>query len=193
MPNYCNYSMEISGKPADVDEFVKIIQADYKYKDGICNVERHLWRVFSADAYDEKISNGIKTTCVSGDCAWSVSSCMTGEGYQADYPDRNGTTLQEESKRLNLAIEVYSEEPGVGFMEHYLYIDGEEIYNECVDWNEYWPDDFDSVEEMNEECGTNFTLEEFESGDRLETGGFDWDFGVWKTANSTTLNIEEII
>ena len=78
-------------------------------------------------------------------------------------------------------------------MEHYLYIDGEEIYNECVDWNEYWPDDFDSVEEMNEECGTNFTLEEFESGDRLETGGFDWDFGVWKTSDLKIINIEEII
>ena len=42
MPNYCDFKMNVRGIPANVDEFIKIIQApDY--------TQRHLYRVFEAE------------------------------------------------------------------------------------------------------------------------------------------------
>ena len=182
MPNYCDYSMRVQGKPEAVDEFVKIMQADYEYdNDGNCNVDRHLWRVFEAYVDDSWMLKGIKTVSLSGYCAWSVHSCMC-DGqftYQSQRPNGNGTTLQAESERLQLAIEVYSSEPGCCFMEHFVFVNGEEKENECVEWQEFYTGDYDSVEEFNAEYGTNFTQEEFESDEYISVGGMDWDFNDW--------------
>jgi hypothetical protein len=64
----------------------------------------------------------------------------------------------EACNQLQLDMEVYSEECGVGFEEHFIFIDGELIIDECVD----------IVEKYNEE-----TME-YE-----RYGGFgDWDFEI---------------
>lgn len=188
MPNLCSYSMKVKGTPENVQEFIKIIQANYSYENGVCvdfktkePIERHLWRVFDADIFDDETENNIRVIILTGSCAWSVHSCMcSGRGtYQSDNPNKNGTTLADESKRLNLSIEVFSEEPGMCFMEHYVYVNGKEIINECVDWNEYYVGDFETVEELNAEYNTNFTQEEFESDEYLHTGGMEWIFDEW--------------
>ena len=182
MANNCFYQMKVQGKVESVDEFIKIIQADYNYSDENKQVpERHLWRVFEACVDDEYIDDGIKTVMISGDCAWSVYSCMCDGActYQSQNPDRNGTTLKAESDRLNLAIEVYSEEPGCCFMEHFVFINGKQLINECVDWHEYPAYDYENVEALNEEYGTDFTQEEFEGNEYLQDGGMDWNFSDW--------------
>ena len=190
MPNLCSYAMRIQGKEEQVDEFVKIIQAEYHYdSNGKCNVDRHLWRVFDAYLDDEDIENGIKTTTLSGSCAWSVYSCMC-EGahtYQSEHPDGNGTTLQIESERLELAIEVFSEECGNAFMEHFAFVKGKCLINECVEWNEYACFDYENVDDMNAQWGTNFTQEQFEENDFLSTGGMEWVFSDW-TEELETIN-----
>ena len=194
MPNYCSYSMKVKGTPKNVEEFFNIMQANYSYQeDGTCIdpntgeiVERHFWRVFEAYIVDDETSGNIRSTIINGDCAWSVHSCMrSGRGtYQSDYPDRNGTTLQDESARLNLSIEVFSEECGCCFMEHYVYVNGREIVGDCVEWSEYCTEDFETVEEMNEEYDTNFTQEEFEENEYLSVGGMEWCFDEWQYNNA---------
>lgn len=87
------------------------------------------------------------------------------------------SSLIRESKLLNLTIEVFSEEYGVGFQEHYVIQNGNVIIDECVDAQEYVACEFDTVEEFNEEYGLNITKEQFEEDDYIVIGGFgDWEF-----------------
>jgi hypothetical protein len=66
-------------------------------------------------------------------------------------------------------------------MEHYIYNNGDCIADECVKWEEYCTDNFETVEEMNVEYGTNFTQEEFENAEDgyLSVGGLDWEYDLW--------------
>ena len=188
MPNYCGYQMKVKGKPENVDEFVKVIQADYSFDDKdncICDVGRHFWRVFYADIYDEEIVDGVKSVYISGSCAWSVYSCMMDgpHTYNEQYPKHCGTTLAIESKQLELEIEVFSEEPGVGFMEHFVIIKGDIVTDACIEYCEYDTEEFDTVKEMNETLGTKFTKRQFayarEKDDGyIRVGGIPWDFTI---------------
>lgn len=182
MANNCFYQVQVQGKEENVNEFIEIIQADYSYDTANKRIpDRHFWRVFEACVDNEVVENGIKTALITGDCAWSVYSCMCdgAHTYQSSNPGRNGTTLKIESERLHLAIEVYSEECGMGFMEHFVFVNGEQLVDMCVDWGEFCTEDYENVEEMNENCYTNFTKEEFEANEFLHVGGIDWDFHDW--------------
>lgn len=183
MANYCNYSMRVQGKEEDVEEFITIIKSDYCYdKNGNCNVERHFWRVFDAYVVDDETVDGIRSVIIDGYCAWSVYSCMC-DGkftYQNDHPDWNGTTLQMESERLQLAIEVFSEEPGCCFMEHYVTVKGKYLVEEEYEWHEYCLSDFDGdIDALNKCCGTSFTAEDFKNEDYVSIGGIEWEFEDW--------------
>ena len=143
MANNCVFLMRISGDQASVDEFIKVVENDYHYnEDGRYQgtFDRHLSRIFSNEVIGyENDKFGICTAELVGDCAWSVYSCMTEGGYYSrrflkEYRERShATTLKLETGRLGLRIEVHSEEPGIGFKEHFLYDKGEEIINECLD------------------------------------------------------------
>ena len=188
MPNYCNYSMKVNGTKANVDEFIKIIQTDYNFDDnGKCNVDRHFWRVFEADVTDEIIEDDFKSVIITGYCAWSVYSCMFDgpNTYQSHHPnpEDGGTTLPLESARLQLDIELFSEEPGCEFMEHYLIRNGEVEIDDCVEFSEYCTDDYETVEEMNDDLETDITQEEFNYANEncdgyVRRGGLEWDFEI---------------
>jgi hypothetical protein len=161
--------MKVVGTKANINKFIKVIQADYSYNEMKFSYERHMFRVFEAE-YDEieKRSDGKFETIINGYCAWSVASCMLRGGYYNDvkkgYPDDfRGTTLDIESKILHLDIEVFSEESGCCFMEHYLIRNGKIEIDDCVDFYEYYTDEYETAEEMNEDLGTNITQEEFEN------------------------------
>lgn len=163
MPNYCNYSMRVVGRPEDVDFFIRELNQDYDYAYGVCSDMpvgmRHFCRVFEANErtssiFREKIDKNndvlLKCSHIDGDCAWSVASCMMGGpcSYYNDLKIRYGnnskaTTLRFESARLNLIIELYSEEPGCCFSEHIMFVNGEGIINDCVDYYERWYDEND--------------------------------------------------
>ena len=53
MPNYCNYSMRVVGRPEDVDFFIRELNQDYDYAYGVCSDipvgMRHFCRVFEAN------------------------------------------------------------------------------------------------------------------------------------------------
>lgn len=187
MPNYCNYSMCVVGKRKNVEEFIKVIQADYDYGNMVFSHDRHMFRVFEAECDEiEKRADGRFQTIINGYCAWSVNSCMfEGEYYgsfKKDYPDDfRGTTLCRESANLNLDIEVYSEESGMCFQEHYIIIDGAIECEDCVDWEEVWIDGYKTKEEAEEDLDTTITDEEWATGldeGYFTRGGFDWDFEI---------------
>lgn len=103
---------------------------------------RHMFRVF--EAYVDRDLDEANASYITGYCAWSVYSCMfkgdytyydrfIKENYNNKYIGFKGTTLPDESKNLNLKIEVYSEESGCAFMEHFLIDNGEILIEDCVD------------------------------------------------------------
>jgi hypothetical protein len=100
--------------------------------------------------------------------------------------DSRVTSLYRESERLGLDIEVYSTEIGVGFSEHYIISNGDEIVNEESDYAEYFYDgeygkigeseeqDAVIVAKFNEEWNTSFSINDYNG--ELESfidGGFD--------------------
>ncbi len=188
MPNYCNYSMCVVGKQHEnVEEFIKVIQADYDYGRMEFSHDRHMFRVFEADYSEiEKREDGRFQTIINGYCAWSVVTCMLEGGYynrfKSDFPDNfRGTTLDRESKKLNLDIEVYSEESGMCFQEHYVIIDGDIVTDESVDWEEIWIEDYKTKEEAEEDLNMKITDDEWVTGleeGYFTRGGFDWDFEI---------------
>ena len=106
MPNICLYSMCVKGKRKNVEEFIKVIKADYNYNTMQFSYDRHLFRVFEAHYEEiESLGRGMCQAVISGDCAWSVSSCMFNNNpisYYArlkrEYGDNfRGTTLPLES------------------------------------------------------------------------------------------------
>ena len=124
MPNFCYYQMRVRGNEDKVEEFIDIIQADYHIKNGICSHDRHFWRVFDANVLDRQFENGSGYAEIEGDCAWSVHACMCdGDGsYNEDNPNLGGTTLQAESEKLHISIEVFSSETGCCFMKSFVRI-----------------------------------------------------------------------
>jgi len=185
MSNPCFYSMKVKGAKEDVEEFIQVIKADYNYDTMEFSFDRHLQRVFDAEE-EELIANDDNTYSVfiSGECAWSVIVCMLDDGYYVDMKARlgdkfRGTTLEIESKRLNLAIEVFSEECGMEFQEHCIAKNGVlEVY-ECVDWNEYFLDEYETKEEAEDDLDIEITDEEWEEREMITRGGFgDWEFTI---------------
>ena len=198
MANYCGFKMKITGKPKNIIEFVKIIHPECNYT-GIAP-DRHLFRIFDANVDTEEFlalsvaDNETDIFCyVDGSCAWSISSCMTDDPFSSysqqkrllssgtDEEKRStkskGTTLEIESGRLNLTIEVYGEEPGCGFEEHYAFVNGKTVTNEVEDATWYCIDDYESLEELNEEEGTEFTEDDFDEDNYAKIGGFEeWVF-----------------
>lgn len=186
MPNICLYSMCVKGKKENIEEFIKVIKVDYDYGTMEFTHDRHLFRVFSADDNGiEQVDDDVYEVIINGDCAWSVSSCMFESYYYSDLKQRfpnefRGTTLPIESERLNLDIEVYSEECGCCFQEHYVIIHGDIKVYDSVDWYEYDLSEYDTKEEAEEELDIEITDEEWNSkNDFISRGGFgSWDFEI---------------
>ena len=179
MANNCSYSMKVVGDNREnLEKFFRAMNWEGEYK------ESGVGRVFSC-GIDEDIAqreDGRYEMTVSGDCAWSIQSAMI-QGLLRDFP--NG--LPAQSARLNLDIEAFSEECGLEFQEHFLFLKGETIIEECVDWYEIdisdIMDDAEKVRECIESCGVEKYIESGDYRDYLEDGylrlgGMDWTFQI---------------
>ncbi len=133
MANDCNYEMKIRGSKEAINRVIACLNTDYNYCEGKPE-HKHFFRVFEATEEElEDNGDGTFTQSIYGYCAWSVWSCMM-EGDHTYYNDvkRNhpdtfmGTSLKEQSQ--DCEIEVFSEEWGMLFSEHYHFKNGE-----CVD------------------------------------------------------------
>lgn len=130
MANWCSFRMMVRGKKDGVDTF-------YRYLTDYENSPRYFARIFNAEKDSESIDGEIKTMRLSGDCAWSVYSCMC-EGKYTYYSDSHEsdpklTCLREATKELSLEVEVRATEEGMGFWEHYQFKDGECLCDDCGD------------------------------------------------------------
>lgn len=170
MANNCLFDMKITGPEESIKELVSMLKWEGKFKD--CG----LGRVYSFDVEEIEPTNapGISTVNGYGDCAWSVLTAMQKE-YRKDCP-----SLEGETARLGLVVEVFSSEPGIGFQEHVLISKGDVIYSDCVDYEEHWIECAGGLDAYNKENGTNFTAEMInESGD-VCIGGFGDKYGVFE-------------
>lgn len=179
MANNCAYNMKVVGnRKEDVDEFLSMM--DYSHPEG-----KFFARIFEAYPYNFKEENGKYAMFIAGDCAWSVYSCMCG-GIFTYYTDNQKndnqiTNLAIETKRLNLKVEIYSQEPGVGFAEHIIYDNGECVEMEETDFEEYWDLDNMTIEEFEQEHGITLSMEQIytlETDGYIAIGGYDEVFTI---------------
>lgn len=180
MANICSFSMFVRGGINDINCFY----------DAMCQ-KGNIYMGRGADA-EIQIDEEDDSAHIDGWCKWSVQSALIdnaesmrtnpnrwawGEG--TDVSKLEFITLWEACEKWNLDMEVYSEEGGCCFQEHYVCIKGDVICDECVDWNEYCLDDFDTKEEAEKEFGITITDDEWREGGYIGRGGFDdWYFEI---------------
>lgn len=131
MANNCSYDMKVCGKKKNVEEFIRAMRWEGEYGD------QGVGRVFSCDACQEDTfedSFGYHTRLY-GDCAGSIWMAMEKEN------DPNN--IKKLAERLNLKIEVISEESGIGFMEHKAWSGKETLCYECAEWVQLLVDDIE--------------------------------------------------
>ena len=184
MPNICTGFMNVRGYAPNVDELLKILDANYSYYKDSSNHDYswcvdlknfshipHMFRVFSAYKFDEKWNSGVyKCISIDFECAWSVNSCMMGGPwsyymqFEQEHPGQHyGTTLLKESKRLQLEIELWSYEPGMTFQEHYKICSGILVKDECLDFTIMDIEDINNYDEFKTKYpDAKTTKEEFE-------------------------------
>lgn len=158
MPNWCEYEMKVVAKDHKaIDRLLSIMN----YRDS----EFYLYRVESArmSVFDNTYPN-VCSAIIEGAVAWSTYQWMhpKDEGYISDTGAKIAS-LQSLCKKLDVAVEIFSREPGVGFQTHEIINNlGEIELNDCVDWTEEYE-------------GLDGILHE-------ETGGFD-DYGEYRGTN----------
>lgn len=117
MADNCPYTMKVYGKKENIEEFVRLLCWEAEFE------ENGLGKTYSVlPVESEMINEEVFMMIISGDCAWSVNSAMM---------DRK-ISLESETRRLGLFLEVFSEEYGYQFQEHLLINKGDVILNECV-------------------------------------------------------------
>lgn len=178
MPNICTGFMNVRGYKDNVDEFVKILQADYSYMrkdymkthnfDYILDPSNfshipHFFRVFQADLVKEEMVSGVfKGVTIDLEVAWSIWTCMFAgpHTYYDDmqkehYNNHFASHILQESKRLQLEMEIWSYEPGMCFQEHYKICSGILVKNEEFKFNYYCLEDM-SYDEFKSELGNKY-------------------------------------
>lgn len=180
MANLCSFLMKVKGnKEEDIESFCKALSQNGK-----------IWMGRGAEIDPTFEDDGI--AIISGWCKWSVMSALIDNAismrteperwyHPEDEEEHEYITLWEACERWNLVIEVYSEEGGCCFQEHYICDKGDIICDQCEDWEVYYVDEYETKEEAEEDFGVEFTDAEWENqGDGIICrGGFEnWFFEI---------------
>lgn len=166
MANNCLFDYKIVGKEENVNELIEMMQWEGRFEnEGLGRI----YEIWSDEAQDN--GDGTVSVLGYGDCAWSVLTAMRNYGGRTP-------SLESETERLGLKIEIYSSEPGCAFQEHVIIDNGQVVEEQCVDYEEHWIWEFDTIEEYNQEYGTNFTEDMVDEGN-IYVGGFGDEYGIW--------------
>lgn len=180
MANICSFQMCVRGNCGDIEKFY----------DAMCQ-KGNIYMGRGAEAEIEFESED--RAFITGWCKWSIQSALIDNaesmrsnpdrwwwGDDVDPKNLEFITLWEACKKWNIDMEVYSEECGCCFQEHYVCVDGDIVCEECVEWNEYLLEDYETKEDAEADYGTTFTDEEWANKDeRVTRGGFEnWDFEI---------------
>lgn len=176
MANICSFEMRLRGKRTDIESFYNALtqQGDIWMGRGACGDLE-----FEDNDY----------ACIVGYCKWSIVSALIdcaismkkdpNGWYFGDHKPSEFITLWEACRKWNLDMEVYSEEGGMGFQEHFICSKGNILCEDCVEWADYYLDDYETKEEAEEELGVEFTDEEWDNRyDQVTRGGFKWNFEI---------------
>lgn len=171
MANNCCFDMKIVGKEDSVREFIRSLKWEDEFEHNGLGRTFSFYEDESTLAHDPRPGSNLISIMGFGDCAWSVLSAMTKEsGY-----DR---TLESETERLGICVELYSSEPGCCFQEHYIINNGEFLKDESVDYNEYFIDEDDEelIQELLEELkiSREELFENINDNGDYTTGGFSY-------------------
>ena len=212
MPNICVGTVKVRGYKDNVEEFTRIIQSNYDYgKPELDFHKPHFWRVFEAYIASYETFGLLAVAEYDISCAWSVAACML-PGKFSYYDDTKdgingiktyGTHLLEIGKKLNLDVEIFSSEPGVGFQEHYRIQSGIMCEDECTEYHELYIgeyetyqdliDDYEGDDRFIKECGIN-SEEDFKHAkeinpERWSPDARDEDFSVCLHPNDLALKV----
>lgn len=179
MANICSFSMYVRGKSEDIQSFYDAMRQN-----------GNIYMGRGADAQLIMEDDGYAR--IEGWCKWSIKSALIDNavsmrtnpgmwwfGDNVDASKIEFVTLDEACEKWNLDMEVYSEEPGCCFQEHYMFIDGYMVLEECVDYYEYYIEEFETKDEAESELEITLTKEEWEERGFVSRGGFgDWKFGI---------------
>lgn len=131
MPNICTASLVVKGRKDCVDEFIRILKSEWDPETKLFTHYPRFCRIFDTEIFEYfSIDALYYVASINFTCAWSVYSCMMkGEDtYYNDHPDDEKeikvTNLEDISKKYNLDIQIWSDEPGFGFEEHYHIVSG---------------------------------------------------------------------
>lgn len=175
----CEFEMKVKATTEEnLEKFTKILQYDDK--------ESNLYRIFESSIYFDDPRDSLVAN-IYGTCARSVHTCM-GEGVGSYYNDNKysvtnkGTSLQRLTKELNLIVEVFSSEPGCGFMEHYVIDKGNVTTKDVVNYMSVYPLDYRDRQEAIEETGADISEEEWdkalEEDEYIDIGGIPWEYTI---------------
>lgn len=177
MANICSFSMYVKGNRDDIEKFYNAMSQN--------------GTIYMGRGADAEIKYDDDEAFIDGWCKWSIQSAMIDNAISmrtnpdmwhfgnTDVGTLEFITLVEASKRWNLVIEVYSEEPGCCFQEHYIITNGRFVCNECVEFNEYFLYDYETKEEAEKDLGIKITDSEWEERETITRGGFEsWDFTI---------------
>lgn len=176
MPNNCYFEMQITGRKESVEEFIRMISHEDEFKG------YGLGRVFSFDLIDGEFRpdpNVPEFVSIrgQGDCANSLNTSIF---------DTKPFNLYTETKRLGIAVEAYSSEPGCFFQEHILMCCGLPIENKTVKYEEYWVEGASEAERASHAKDLGISVEELMAGMNCNgdytVGGFGDDFGNFEDA-----------
>jgi hypothetical protein len=132
MANCCEYEMMIVGKTKEsIERLVKIM----KYEDP----EFFIYRVFNVEVCEEPnqgYQSDLWVMKIFGDVAWSAESWINSPSNKENkFNGAYFTNLPHLCKELDIGVEIYTKEEGVGFQEHYVINNsGELVSSECEDW-----------------------------------------------------------
>lgn len=174
MANMCNFNMCIKGEHENIEKFYNAMSQ-----------KGTVWMGRGAEA--DIRYEGDDTAFINGWCKWSVRASLVlnaismrthpEKWYQLD-TSYEYITLWEACEKWNLIMEVYSEESGCCFQEHYMYDNGA-ILDETEDWYEYYLCDFDTKEEAEKELGIKITDDEWNNEEFISRCGFEsWEFMI---------------
>lgn len=146
MANDCTFSFSAWGKKEDIEEMTRAM----RYETDIC-----FYRIFEFSPDISECGDGTDCCCRTwGSCAWSVYSCLFDIGEPRPTRVNNKPAMQvnflDFCKDHNIIFEIWSEEPGCAFIEHFSW-DNEYFVSEDSG-AVWWSDD---VADLLEEQGYN--------------------------------------
>ena len=181
MANLCFFELRATGfkNEKDKNAFLSVFSNDSGKTPTGCDTKMPYMAI-----YETELTIDGNTVILTGDCKWSINTSFTRNGFYKD-KDKNSnyTCLEDLSEKYGLYIEVYSEECGFCFQEHYIFENGQVICEDSVDWSEHFIGDYDTYEEWqkSDDFCEDVSEDDFDSAKKngdsyVEVGGYEWNF-----------------